>query len=616
MNRKGNAAILGALIISVIIAGSVVVLMQLSRNEAKRGAKLVSSIEGFYAAEILSWHNFRRATNTPSALACSTALVGDACPSTLGFRQDDSPGLTSSTTPTSYDPSSYTGGALNAATTKSKAASTALFRRIAESSHRTRTDGGTQWCGDMKPVKGIDTREVCIAQLPPCTPWTATSTTNAPAKRKGHIAVWTGDTGNAATSNKMIIWGGEGTAEFNTGAIYDLATNTWTTMPVPLSGGTTQAKGRFRFAAAWTGDTGDATTSHRLMIWGGQAGTCCSNWSYPNDGYIYNPATNTWSKMVTTGTVPSGRTYPVSAWFDKNSPVAFRNKMLIGGGCDPGNADSCYQSDSYDKLDYYLFDPRAQTDSSVTAWTRVADATIKRFRFSSYLESSPWSSNTGNSASQFQLLFWGGLYGTSSTRTLPTVGERYYAETNSWANMATANQPTPRVHEARSWVGGKLAIWGGCGKDKSGNFPGTGSANVTCWSFDSVVRHGATGGLYDPATNTWSAMNTSGAPDPRYHHNAIGVGNRMMVWGGCGDSKRVSDGGCGSYLNDGALYQPSTNTWVGDTCATNAPAGRLYHSMVYTGVSSNPAVSNKVIVWGGSGAGDRDLNTGAIYSVP
>ena len=36
--------------------------------------------------------------------------------------------------------------------------------------------------------------------------WTATSTTNAPAARNGHTAVWTG--------NEMIIWGGMTTALF------------------------------------------------------------------------------------------------------------------------------------------------------------------------------------------------------------------------------------------------------------------------------------------------------------------------------------------------------------------------------------------------------------------
>ncbi len=39
--------------------------------------------------------------------------------------------------------------------------------------------------------------------------WTATSTTNAPAARASHTAVWTG--------SEMIVWGGYGGSYFNTG---------------------------------------------------------------------------------------------------------------------------------------------------------------------------------------------------------------------------------------------------------------------------------------------------------------------------------------------------------------------------------------------------------------
>ena len=45
--------------------------------------------------------------------------------------------------------------------------------------------------------------------------WTATSTTNAPAARAGHTAVWTG--------NEMIVWGGVmiGSVCLNTGGRYN-----------------------------------------------------------------------------------------------------------------------------------------------------------------------------------------------------------------------------------------------------------------------------------------------------------------------------------------------------------------------------------------------------------
>src|SRR5206468_4419545 len=49
--------------------------------------------------------------------------------------------------------------------------------------------------------------------------WTATSTTNAPAGREQHTAVWTG---------KMIVWGGYGINYFDTGGIYNPSTDSWT----------------------------------------------------------------------------------------------------------------------------------------------------------------------------------------------------------------------------------------------------------------------------------------------------------------------------------------------------------------------------------------------------
>ena len=52
--------------------------------------------------------------------------------------------------------------------------------------------------------------------------WTATSTTDAPASRYGHTAVWTG--------NQMIVWGGvdEALNYSNTGGRYNPITNSWT----------------------------------------------------------------------------------------------------------------------------------------------------------------------------------------------------------------------------------------------------------------------------------------------------------------------------------------------------------------------------------------------------
>ncbi len=41
-----------------------------------------------------------------------------------------------------------------------------------------------------------------------------------------------------------------------------------------------------------------------------------------------------------------------------------------------------------------------------------------------------------------------------------------------------------------------------------------------------------TGGRYDPATDTWTATATGGAPPARYDHTAVWTGTEMIVWGG------------------------------------------------------------------------------------
>src|SRR5207247_11073175 len=79
--------------------------------------------------------------------------------------------------------------------------------------------------------------------------WTDTTTSNAPAPRYIHTAVWTG--------SEMIVWGGY--AGLGTGGRYDLNTDTWT----PTS--TTNAPSpRYHHTAVWTGS--------EMIVWVGSCG--------------------------------------------------------------------------------------------------------------------------------------------------------------------------------------------------------------------------------------------------------------------------------------------------------------------------------------------------------
>ena len=70
------------------------------------------------------------------------------------------------------------------------------------------------------------------------------------------------------------------------------------------------------------------------------------------------------------------------------------------------------------------------------------------------------------------------------------------------------------------------------------------------------------------------------APFPvRGYHTAVWTGNEMIVWGGFN----------GSYLKDGARYNPAANRWT--AVAPNVLSTRFSHAAVWTG--------NEMIIWGG-----------------
>ena len=155
------------------------------------------------------------------------------------------------------------------------------------------------------------------------------------------------------------------------------------------------------------------------------------------------------------------------------------------------------------------------------------------------------------------MIVWGG----EGNPNLLNTGGRYNPNTDTWTATSITHAPSARTQHATVWTGSEMIIWGG---------------------YDGQATN--TGGKYSPGTNAWTTMSTINAPANRAEHTAVWTGNEMIVWGGLGVTS------VDYYLNTGGRYSPSTNSWRA-TSLTNAPAGRNYHTAVWTG--------SEMVVWGG-----------------
>jgi N-acetylneuraminic acid mutarotase len=95
--------------------------------------------------------------------------------------------------------------------------------------------------------------------------------------------------------------------------------------------------------------------------------------------------------------------------------------------------------------------------------------------------------------------------------------------------------------------------------------------------------------------DSWAPTSVYNAPAGRSYHTAVWTGTEMIVWGGFG----------ASTWNTGGKYNPSTDSWTA-TSTINAPSARYQHTAVWTGT--------EMIVWGGMGDFSNDLNTGGRYN--
>jgi N-acetylneuraminic acid mutarotase len=433
-----------------------------------------------------------------------------------------------------------------------------------------RTRHTAVWTGAEMIIWGgenISFRNDGLRYNPVTDTWIATSKSGAPSARSGHSAVWTG--------TQMIIWGGPD----NRGGRYNPATDSWT-----ATSRNNAPSARYGHVAVWTGSL--------MLVWGGffsAAGTPL------NDGGRYNPSTDTWADMASTG-APSPRADASFVWTGA--------RLIVWGGTD----DQAGQFAN-------VFSDGAKYNPTADSWTAISSSGAPLPREQA---AAVW---TGS-----EMLVWGGLtYFFAGGLTTTRTGGRYNSAADSWSPITASGAPTARTAHSVVWGGNRMIVWGG-------------------YSGGLVYN---SGGRYDPSTDSWSPTAASGAPSARLDHTSVWTGSRMIVFGGVdsdfnpfGDASRydvandtwtatsAAIGGSepserqgatavwtgsemivwggeyqGTYLHTGGRYDPVVNDWIA-TRLSGAPSGRINHTAVWTGA--------EMIIWGG--VDEAEAATGARFN--
>jgi hypothetical protein len=251
-----------------------------------------------------------------------------------------------------------------------------------------------------------------------------------------------------------------------------------------------------------------------MIVWGGIDGP---SGNHLDSGASYDPLADVWAATSKTG-APSGRERHTAVWTG--------SKMIVWGGLGSG------------KLPW--LNDGAVYDPATGVWIALSrvGAPSPRERHTAL-----W---TGS-----KMIVWGG----SGTMGVVSTGAAYDPATDTWEPVSPSGAPGPRAGHTAVWTGSRMIVWGGEGD--AGGTPGTGA-------------------IYDPGGDSWTPTTTAGAPVSRTGHTAIWTGSRMIVWGGTEPGRPFS-------YSTGGVFDPATQTWTA-TPALDAPAQRTGHTAVWMGL--------------------------------
>ncbi|MEJ5166101.1 MAG: kelch repeat-containing protein [Thermoanaerobaculia bacterium] len=331
--------------------------------------------------------------------------------------------------------------------------------------------------------------------------WTPTYDGGAPTPRSLSSYVSTG--------TEVFVFSGEYFGEIlNNGKKYIPATDTWESI-AELEGLTPRITNAFHY---WT-------TGNKLIFWGGYD----ENYSYLNDGALYDISYDTWEIMGSTDPdIPSPRAEFATAW----DPV--NEKMYVWGG--------------YINEDPYYANDGAIYDPGLDSWEPIPTTGAPSARA---YASGVW---TGS-----KFIVWGGEEG-SSGGTVNTGG--IYEPGTGWSetNTTDVDLPGARALHAVAYdsdVG--MIIWGGTYWDYA-----------TWWDYND-------GAIYNPSNDNWTSLPAANL-DERSMLAFASNGRDFFVWGGYG----------ADYYKDGARYYIEGNNFS-PTSLENAPEKRSHLSSLWTG---------------------------------
>jgi N-acetylneuraminic acid mutarotase len=226
------------------------------------------------------------------------------------------------------------------------------------------------------------------------------------------------------------------------------------------------------------------------------------------------------------------------------------------------------------------------------------------------------------------MFVWGGFDDVTDR----SDGAIYDPEKDAWKNISGDLAPSPRSFAAAVWTGSRVILFGGGPSGTQDAFgdgaeydpaadtwsalktPGPPSAGrrlpIAFWTGSLAVFWGgeakgaalASGLRYEPPTQTWTQVSKTGAPGPRRGAAWAWTGSKLLLFGGNIDGMGAT--------SEGFAYDPAKDQWS-IMSPSNAPSPRYDAFAVWMGDASG---AGELLVWGGRGADDKEIASGARYN--